>query len=312
MFLRKYKGFTIVELLIASLLTIITVGISIEVYLAVKQDFQIEEMESKTLADSSQVKLAVSNAVLDAGFNCKYGHFSWHDIENITGDNVPEFGDENTRSMPDIYVGRAGSNSLVTLPNNAVDNTDYLLIQGVSASSTLTSNAISETNSLAVDNSFASQLETGDYVVMCGSIAYTLGKVSGQSTSQNGNLISPLLLTNNLKWSVYSGDYIGRYLVTIYYIGTSTDTNGNATSSLFSYTKNNNTTQTQEIMSGITDMQITLHIIGTDNNSWVTPQQLQNTFGENRYRKKLFNEIDAMKITLTINGSPSTITTKIN
>ncbi|MFC4892329.1 PilW family protein [Pseudofrancisella aestuarii] len=310
MFLKN-KGFTIVELLIASLLTIITVGISIEVYLAVKKDFQLEEMESKALADASEVRLALSNAVTNAGFDCKYGHFSWHDIENITGDNVPEFGDENYRSIHDVYVDNVNG-STINLPDNAIAGTDYLLIQGASTSSTLTSNATSGTNSLEVNNSFANQLEANNYVVICSSIAYTLAKVSDQTATENGRLISPITLTNNLKWSVYSGDYIGKYQATIYYIGSSTDADGSPTSSLFSYEKNNVATEPQEIMSGISDMQITLHKIGTGNtdDDWLTPSQLNPD--ENQYRKKLFNEVDAIKIALTINGNVSTTTVKIN
>ncbi|APC97686.1 hypothetical protein [Francisella frigiditurris] len=312
MFLKN-KGFTIVELLIASLITIITVGISVEVYLAAKKDFTLNELELKTLASANETQVALSSAIVNAGFNSKYGLFSWHDIENITEDSVPEFGHENNRIMPRIYIETVGdsiSNSI--LPENAVAGTDYILLQGSNIESTLTDNTLSGSNELGVSNDFASQLAANDYVIIGSAIAYTLGRVSSIADGK-------ITLTNNLKWSVYSGDYIGRYQPTVYYIGNSSDPdgelrvdeNGQQINSLFSFSKNNNSTQQLEIIDNISNMQITLHKLGTGNadSDWKEPSVFDTD--EVRYRKNLFNQIDAMRIQLTINGENSNIVIRL-
>ena len=265
---RLAKGMGLIEVLISTVLFVIVVSISINVYTAVKQHYQENKDNLNDKVKELAVKNIFYNTVKNIGFGCNYGT-GHQDQSDVTGDSLDDF-----HIDPDtMRIGNLPLTSSSSLPdelksgcttNCYQENTDYVMVKRESTHTNIVNNNNSNNSNTLMLGSVDS-FATGDYLLLCSADNVNIAKIAGLNESANSvNLsLAPVGV-------YYSGDYVGKYSLEMLYVGDTgdLDTDGSEIYSLYIYIKDSSTDgQIYELVRGVENLKIayTTTIDGTWN-----------------------------------------------
>lgn len=259
---RKSSGFTLVELMIATTISLLVIVAAVSIYISIKNQYAKYSNKHEINTKKLLVEQIFSNSISQIGYSSNY--IDKPKLDN-TSDNYNDiFSQYGALSVGRLPVKNVISisailendfSSCITSQGCFQDNTDFLMIQKSTKSTTLSevssNNAIKLNNfydgSLAVDN-----FNLNDYAVLCNVDFCQLNKVA--------NLSNNLLETaNRVDNSFYKNDYAGIYVLEIYYIKDSKrlDVDGNKVYSLYKYVKNGSSAgSSYELVSDVSNLEI--------------------------------------------------------
>lgn len=273
---KQIAGFTLVELMVSIVIAATIMAMALGVYFSMKTQYMSLNEQNQLNSQQMIVKQIFYNAIGRSGFSSKYGDVSQSMIDN-TGDNVSDiFSDTDM-----ISIGKAPISLMSSLPedmrldeeecrekqvsdykygySSAIHcikaNTDYLVIQRASISTsfkTNSSNNIFKVNDFHKNDPPANEIKSGDYLVLCNAFECDLVKVNAAT----GDFVST---TNRVEEKFKQGDYVGKYIVEIFYVADSgrIDKMGGPIYSLYEYVKQNaGESMSYELADGVDSLHI--------------------------------------------------------
>ena len=302
--LSKYKknlGLTLIELLVATVISITVLTILIQSYIKIKQHYNSSANAISTEVKELTAKRLIPQAINSAGLACKFGYLAqtYHDR---TGDSLDKFVTDNSA----INVGKLPFAKSSILPSGLESgcsgkcyqkDTDYIMIKKEDSHTTLTS-----TNNLEPYLKLKSinGLETGDYLALCNNQDINLVKIS--SIDKGSNIVN--LTQSPTNSSYYPGDYVGKYTLEILYVRNTgeKDKNGNNIYSLYVYIKTGKTRGiSYELIRGLSNLKIQ-YATKTNNNSTNNNSISWHSVNGNIKINNL--SYKALKISFTVNDKP--------
>jgi len=276
---RKLAGFTLPELMVSMVIAAIVMGMAVNIYIDMKRQYTRLSAKHEINSNQLMVKQILYNSIGHAGFVTKYGDMYQQLVDN-SGDN---FGDIFGK-MGTITIGKAPLENIQGLPKgltlsveackerkaqqddlkniNINENircvqpgSDFLIIQRSSLDSTLktnSSNNIFKVNEFEKNIIPEKDITMDDYVVLCNASECQLDKIGAVT----GDFVSTLRRVGD---KFKAGDYVGKYMLEVFYIATSDkkDKNGNSLYSLYEYVKQNfSDSSIYELVSDVSDMKI--------------------------------------------------------
>ena len=289
---KLLKGISLIEVLISTVIFVIVVSISINVYIAVKQHYQANKDRLNNEVKELAVKNIFYNTIKNIGFGCNYGT-GHQDQSDVTGDSLDDFHLDpdtlrignlpltNNSSFPDELQSGCTTNCYQA-------NTDYVMVKRESTHTNLVNNVDNNVLKLGSLDSFA----TGDYLLLCSADNVNVAKIAGLNESANSvNLsLAPVGV-------YYSGDYVGKYsLETLYVADTDDlDTDGNKIYSLYIYIKDSSTDgQIYELVRGVENLKI--EYTTTNDGTWTTLSGTRDIDDSDKALKMSF-DIDGVSYT---------------
>ncbi|QLE78768.1 type II secretion system protein [Francisella sp. Scap27] len=232
---NKNNGFSLVELMVASLIAILAFSIAINIYSTIKRQF--EDNRNKLDQEVSQliVKNIISNSIRNSGFACNFGT-SFQTQSDATGEGLESFFLGST----DIQVGNLPLSSGSTLPISLESNcdsecfqagSDYILIKHDVAHHHL----INDTSNTTLELDSVDSISANDHLLLCNAGAINLVK----ALTINSGSSTVTLDSSYGGFPYYTGDYVGDYSLDIFYIKDTgeVDLQGNAIFGLYVYIK---------------------------------------------------------------------------
>ncbi|AIT09883.1 N-terminal cleavage protein [Candidatus Francisella endociliophora] len=262
---RFDKGVTLVELLVAITISAIVIVMAINIYISTKKIYQ--KTKSKTELDVKELttKKILYDAVIDAGFSCKYGAKN-QVYTNKTGENPLNFNFMYDSSpvrvgkISDIAPFLTDSLGFETKGSVYQVNTDYIMVKNEDVFTELSSRPINL--SLYLDS--VDQLDKGDYLALCNNDDVNIVKIDSVSDRKVELNIAP-------SSEYHKNDYAGKYSIQIFYIAAnqSKENPENVNYSLFMYTKSgSHKGVTYPVIDGVSDLKISYSILNRKNLSW--------------------------------------------
>jgi type IV pilus assembly protein PilW len=290
--MRKNKGLSIVELLVATAIVLIVMSMAITIYIATKE--QYNNLKTKTNVEVKELtaKALIESVVKNAGFACKFGYTNQTPYIDETGDSLESY---FLGSGSAVRVGPLPFDATSHLPavlqstscsDCAQSGTDYILIRTEETHTKLTAN---NSLSISLDLDDISNLDSNDYLALCNKDHINLVKISSISSGS-------VTLSQSPSESVYfAGDYAGKYELQILYtknIGEQDD-DGNDIYSLYAYVKEGASQGTSyELVRGIKDLQVEYATVSGGDVTWnsiTTDLELDSSY-------------PAIKILFTVDG----------
>ena len=287
--LKKQQGLTLVELIIALLISLIlTLGI-IKIFQQHKLTNNLQQQLSRTQENS---RIALSTLLTDirgSGFiGCKSRSNTHQNIEtNIIANSVPNNFNFNKSIIGHKYINGSWDKLLNKIPSNIETKAEALsTLSSLDCGAYTMSNSYSDEGlKINLDNSCNFKKNELAAISDCESI--DIFRISNIPTASNN--INPVIIlshggeekniTSELSKSYAANSKVYKVISTLYYIGkdaSNLDENGNKISTL--YVKKNQS-NSLGLVAGVTDLQLSFGL-DTDNNKnidqHVTTQQVIN------------------------------------
>lgn len=266
--LHKYRGITIVELLVASTIAIVAFAMAANIYIAAKNNYS--ELNDKVATDTKELitKRLLHNFVKSSGFACGFGYIN-QTYHNNTGDTL----DSYFTSGSSIIVGPMpfanGSSFASALEDECTGDcfkagSDYIMVKKEDSHTELTA-ANSSSDTLAVSS--VAGISSGDYLALCNKDDVDLVKVD--TVDSENNLLSLVEAPSSILYQ--HGDYVGKYSLQILYIRDTgeQDNGGDDIYSLYVYEKDNDSSgRSHELVRGIENMRVEYATVDSGSIVW--------------------------------------------
>ena len=308
---RISKGLTLVELLIGIVLSSITIGMCIQIYITIESQFS--NMNSQYTNNTKQllIKKTLEDSIKSRGFPCRYSIKS-PTYNDITGTS---FDDIFSSDFGNLTIGTSPINNVTSLPaileTNTNDcasgsycikkDTDFILIQRTSGYSNMMENTYNQDSKeyFTIEENSINNLVKEDFVLSCDSSGYYLYNINSISKDNDNEILET---TNTIDNTYYKDSILNKYLLEIYYIRDTdkVDDNGNKITSLYVYKKDNLSRGiSYEIAEGIDGLQFQylergLNMLDSSNNlNWIDVTDNINIDSQNYSAIKISFEIDS-------------------
>ncbi|WP_150464937.1 PilW family protein [Francisella sp. SYW-2] len=265
---RNKKGFTLTELLVATVIAVIALSALINTYMGVKQSYT--EYKDKTTAESSEllVKNFLYDFIKDVGFACNFGSLN-QTYYDSTSDSLDNFFYNSAM----IQVGQLPlpvSDHLSEALENGCSGecfksgTDYIMIKKEESHAYLTqiNSSSSELHTTSVED-----ISAGDYLFLCNKNHINLVKATGINSGSGIVDLSRAPQGSDY----YPGDYVGKYSLQILYIRDTgeKDDDGQSIYSLYVFIKDSNSNGvSHELVRGVDNLTVELATISNGNITW--------------------------------------------
>ena len=228
---RCQKGLTLVELLIASVISIVVINMSVVTFIQVKNSHKnVENMNARN-SKALMVEEIIERALLNNSFACSSASGDLTFADN-TGDSIAIFDDGiiSAGVMPfdDAIYGFLPATMETGCTTDCAElGSNYLAIQRDDNLSIIDSVQNSITR---VPSNFGGGVGVNDYVVTCSATDISLMRVIARTDTELTTVVVPDPVSAE-------GQYIGDYVLNIFYTRDSSATyaNGDAIMSLYLY-----------------------------------------------------------------------------
>ncbi|MBY7734085.1 PilW family protein [Francisella philomiragia] len=265
---RNKKGFTLTELLVATVIAVIALSALINTYMGVKHSYTEYKDKTTTEAKELLVKNFLYDFIKDVGFACNFGSLN-QTYYDSTSDSLDNF----FYSSAMIKVGQLPlptSDHLSEALENGCSGecfksgTDYIMIKKEESRAYLTqiNSSSSELHTTSVED-----ISAGDYLFLCNKKHINLVK----ATSINSGSSIVDLSRAPQGGDYYPGDYVGKYSLQILYVRDSgvTDDNGQSIYSLYAFIKDSNSNGVSyELVRGVDNLIVELATVSNGNVTW--------------------------------------------
>jgi len=278
--LKKTIGLALVELLVATAISIIVFSMAITLYLSAKEQFLNYKDKTSIEVKELRAKKVINDFIKSAGFACKFGYTNQAPYIDETGDSLENY---FLGSGSGVRVGKlpftetsnlTGALESVGGSEEAQLGTDYILIRTEEKHTKLTANnELNNAPSTSLSLADTDSLAGGDYLALCNKEHIDLVKIpSGSSVPTSGE--GAVTLKNAPSESAYyAGDYAGKYELQILYIRDTGDkgSDNNKIYSLYAYVKEGASQGTSyELVRGVENLKVEYATISGGNIVWNT------------------------------------------
>ncbi|WP_052399157.1 hypothetical protein [Candidatus Francisella endociliophora] len=212
---RKRLGLTLVELLIASTISIIAIGVSITIYASAKENYSVAANKNVSNITQLNIKKIILKAIRTAGLSCGHG-FTITNYIDRTGDIISSnsflLDGSSVRIGNVSFLGALSGQS-----ENYQANTDYIMVKTQTYESLLSQDIANTT--IYADS--IDGVTGGDYIAVCNDSGVNL--VKAKTINIDSNQIEIEQTPSNY---FGAGDYIGKFQVHTYYIGSTDNIEG--------------------------------------------------------------------------------------
>jgi Tfp pilus assembly protein PilW len=290
---NKISGLSLVELLVASTISLLVIGMSVTVFASAKKNYVAVSTSVKANVDQLNVKRILYKSVRTAGISCSYGT-SLASFHNSTSDTIAA--NSFLLDSSNIQVGNVSSLA-GKLDNPGITyepNTNYIMVKTETGSSKLAN----KVNNLNVELESSDDLSDGDYLALCSDDSVDLVKVKSENSSSN--IVELVQAPSN---SYNAGDYAGKYQIETFYTANTgeVDENGQAIYALYMHIQDGQNTKNEELVECIKDLKVksanvsgssvTWNSITSDQNfdrSDTKALQVEFTLNSKSYKKTIF------------------------
>ena len=264
----RFRGFTLIGLLMSTAISMIVVAALISSYITVKNEYNSHKDKTEVEAKELLVKSIIYDFVKDVGFACKFGYFN-QDYYDSTADSLDNYFTSNSAITIGPLPFPSGSSFSGALEKDCSGecfqaDTDYIMVKKEESHTEL--NAVNALDTKLSVNSI-SDISVGDYLLLCNKNSINLVKASSINTSTNIVGLSRAPQSTDY----YPGDYVGKYSLEILYIRDTgqKDKDGQGIYSLYVYIKGNSSTgKSYELVRGVQNMQVEYATINNSNVIW--------------------------------------------
>ncbi|AIT09888.1 photosystem I protein M (PsaM) [Candidatus Francisella endociliophora] len=266
--LKKFRGVTIVELLVATAIAVTVFAMAINIYVAAKNNYNNLKDRVDTEVKELTTKRLLYNFVKNSGLACHFG-FTNQNYHNNTGDTLDDYFTTNSSVIVGPLPFSSGSSFAGALEEGCSGDcfqagSDYIMVKKEENHVELTASNSSEA---ILEVSSVSDFSVGDYLALCNKDDIDLVKV-GSVNSETNNLDLVSAPSSNI---YYPGDYVGQYSLQVIYIRDTgeQDEDGNDIFSLYIYIKDNDSSgMSYELVRGIEDLQVEYATVSDGNITW--------------------------------------------
>lgn len=256
----KYKGLTLVELLVATTISILVISISVNIYASVKNNYNIAATQTTANIAQLSTKKTLKRAIKTAGLSCGYGSVIESYINRTTDDISP---DSFLIDSSSIRIGKINSlaDMLNLIGQKYQGNTDYVMVKTQVYQSHLLQ-SLNDTETM-VDS--VSGVIKGDYLAVCNDNEIDLLKAKSINTN-----LKQIEFEQTPASQFSSGNYIGKFQVQTYYIGdTGRVENNKPVYALYVNIQEGDTSQSYELITGVSNLQIYYADINQNDINWI-------------------------------------------
>ena len=294
--MKKYKGISLVEILISMTLSIVIIGMAVNIYIDIKNSKKNLEERNTYLIKSNTIKYFVETLLNKNGLDCLLNTHSWeNNIENKTSLNtIPSM-------YPNIFSYDGEHSNINALIDNStiIPNGDFLLSQDADEISTISS--IRPTNSY-LSGTTAVDLKKNDLLLLCSNSFSKAGYIAAE-VAENVTLQKNIPLQYQIE-NILPDDFISKYSINIIFTAY-TDTTKKK-SALYLYTIDNTLDgKLNIILDDISDLKIRYYL----NSKWYDSDNLDIQKAKNAWASQ---QIRGIEVSTLINGKPNKININMN
>jgi Tfp pilus assembly protein PilW len=291
---KKISGLSLVELLVASTISILVIGMSVTVFASAKKNYVAATTSANANVDQLSVKRILYRSIRTAGISCSYGA-SITNFHDSTADDIAT--NSFLLDSSNIRVGKVSSLAGV-LDNPGVTyepNTNYIMVKTETSSSKL----VDKVENSNVKLEFSDNLSDGDYLALCTDDSVDLVKVESNDSESDS-----IELVQNPSNSYDPGDYVGKYQVTTFYTAETgrVDKDGQLIYALYVYIQDGQNVVNKEVIEGVKNLKVNSANVSDGNVTWepITSDedfdrlnakkalQIQFTLNNYSYKKTIF------------------------